>query len=61
MRVATRSLNFRQINPKFRLETIVAASIIGCLGNEGVALFRIKVGKEIGSAVHQVHGMHLAP
>ena len=33
-----------------RLGAIVAASIVGFVGNEGVAIFRIRVGKEIGSA-----------
>jgi cation diffusion facilitator family transporter len=37
---------------------IVAASIIGFVGNEGVAIFRIKVGKEIGSAALVADGMH---
>ena len=32
------------------LGAVAAASIIGFIGNEGVAIFRIKVGKEIGSA-----------
>lgn len=40
------------------LGAIVAASIIGFLGNEGVALFRIKVGKEIGSAALIADGYH---
>lgn len=37
---------------------VVAASIIGFLGNEGVAIFRIKVGKEIGSAALVADGYH---
>lgn len=40
------------------LGAIVAASIIGFLGNEGVAIFRIKVGKEIGSAALVADGYH---
>jgi cation diffusion facilitator family transporter len=40
------------------LWTVVAASIIGFLGNEAVALFRIKVGKEIGSAALVADGYH---
>lgn len=40
------------------LEAVVAASIIGFLGNEGVALFRINVGKEIGSAALIADGYH---
>jgi cation diffusion facilitator family transporter len=37
---------------------VVAASVIGFLGNEGVAIFRIKVGKEIGSAALIADGYH---
>jgi cation diffusion facilitator family transporter len=40
------------------LGAVVAASIIGFLGNEGVAIFRIKVGKEIGSAALIADGYH---
>lgn len=40
------------------LGAIVAASIIGFLGNEGVAIFRIKAGKEIGSAALIADGYH---
>jgi len=40
------------------LGAVIAASIIGFLGNEGVALFRIKVGKEIGSAALVADGYH---
>jgi len=40
------------------LGAVAAASIIGFLGNEGVALFRIKVGKEIGSAALVADGYH---
>lgn len=40
------------------LGAVVAASIIGFLGNEGVAVFRIKVGKEIGSAALIADGYH---
>ena len=29
---------------------VVLASIVGFIGNEAVAMFRIKIGKEIGSA-----------
>jgi len=45
-----RTLNF--------LGTVVAASIIGFIGNEIVAEFRVKVGKEIGSAVLIADGYH---
>lgn len=40
------------------LWAIVVASIIGFLGNEGVAIFRIKVGKEIGSVALIADGYH---
>lgn len=37
---------------------LIIASIVGFLGNEGVAIFRIKVGKEIGSAALVADGYH---
>lgn len=37
---------------------VIAAAIIGFLGNEAVALFRIRVGKEIGSAALVADGQH---
>lgn len=40
------------------LWAVVVASIIGFLGNEAVAVFRIKVGKEIGSAALIADGYH---
>lgn len=40
------------------LWAVVAASLIGFLGNEIVALFRIRVGKEIGSAALIADGYH---
>ena len=40
------------------LGAVVAASILGFLGNEGVAIFRIRVGKEIGSAALIADGYH---
>ena len=40
------------------LWAVAAASVIGFAGNEGVALFRIKVGKEIGSAALVADGYH---
>jgi cation diffusion facilitator family transporter len=36
----------------------MAASVVGFIGNEGVALFRIRVGKEIGSAALIADGRH---
>jgi cation diffusion facilitator family transporter len=40
------------------LWAVIVASIIGFAGNEAVALFRIKVGKEIGSAALVADGYH---
>ena len=37
---------------------VMAASVIGFIGNEAVALFRMKVGKEIGSAALVADGHH---
>jgi cation diffusion facilitator family transporter len=40
------------------LWAVAVASVIGFLGNEAVALFRIKVGREIGSAALVADGYH---
>jgi cation diffusion facilitator family transporter len=40
------------------LWAVIAASILGFLGNEGVAIFRIKVGREIHSAALIADGYH---
>jgi cation diffusion facilitator family transporter len=40
------------------LWAVAAASLVGFAGNEAVALFRIKVGKEIGSAALVADGYH---
>jgi len=45
-------------HPVSHLGAIVAASIIGFLGNEAVAIFRIRVGKQIGSAALIADGYH---
>jgi len=37
---------------------VIAASIVGFLGNEAVAYYRIKVGQEIGSAALVADGYH---
>jgi cation diffusion facilitator family transporter len=44
--------------PVSHLGAIVAASIIGFLGNEAVAIFRIRAGKQIGSAALIADGYH---
>ncbi len=44
--------------PVSHLLAVVIASILSFAGNEGVAIFRIKVGKEIGSAALIADGYH---
>ena len=44
--------------PVSHLGAIVTASIIGFAGNEAVAIFRIRVGKQIGSAALIADGYH---
>src|SRR5215213_1427133 len=50
----------RIINPEpiSNLGWVAAAAVIGFLGNELVAVFRIRVGKEIGSAALVADGYH---
>jgi cation diffusion facilitator family transporter len=40
------------------LGAVAAASLVGFLGNEAVAVFRIRVGREIGSAALVADGYH---
>lgn len=40
------------------LWAVICASLIGFIGNEAVAIFRIRVGKEIGSAALIADGYH---
>ncbi|MCQ1536566.1 cation transporter [Methanosarcina sp. KYL-1] len=44
--------------PIGHLGAVAVAAIIGCIGNEVVAQFRMKVGKEIGSAALIADGYH---
>ena len=44
--------------PIGHLQAVAIAGIIGCVGNEVVAQFRMKVGKEIGSAALIADGYH---
>ncbi len=44
--------------PIMHLGAVIAAAIVGFLGNEAVALFRIKVGREMGSAALIADGYH---
>ena len=44
--------------PMTNIGWVAAAAIIGFLGNEAVAIFRIRVGREIGSAALVADGLH---
>ena len=47
-----------QPQPIENLGWVVVAGLVGFLGNEGVAFYRIRVGKEIGSAALIADGYH---
>ena len=49
---------FRHPHTVSHLWAVAVASLIGFLGNEGVAIFRMRVGKEIGSAALIADGQH---
>jgi cation diffusion facilitator family transporter len=49
---------FLHPQPVAHLWAVVAASIVGFLGNEAVAVFRMRVGKEIESAALVADGYH---
>jgi cation diffusion facilitator family transporter len=49
---------FRHPQDVSYLSAVIAASIVGFLGNEGVAIFRIRVGREIQSAALIADGYH---
>jgi cation diffusion facilitator family transporter len=44
--------------PLSNLGWVMAAAVVGFLGNEAVAVFRIRVGREIGSAALIADGQH---
>jgi cation diffusion facilitator family transporter len=44
--------------PLTYLPWVIVASVIGFLGNELVAIYRIRVGREIGSAALEADGLH---
>jgi len=50
----------RLINPRpvDHLAWVAAAGLVGFLGNEAVAIFRIRVGRDIGSAALVADGLH---
>lgn len=49
---------FIQPEPVGNLGWVAAAAVIGFLGNELVAAFRIRIGRQIGSAALVADGMH---
>lgn len=51
-------LKFVSPEPMRHLGWVAAAALIGFIGNEAVAVFRIKVGREIGSAALIADGQH---
>jgi len=46
------------LEPMRHTGAVAAAALVGFLGNEGVAVFRIRVGEEIGSAALVADGKH---
>jgi cation diffusion facilitator family transporter len=44
--------------PPSHLSLVIAAGIVGFIGNEVVAVYRIRVGRQIGSAALRADGMH---
>lgn len=44
--------------PLSHLSWVAAAGVIGFVGNEAVAVYRIRVGRRIGSAALRADGMH---
>ncbi len=51
-------LKFAHPQPLRYVWWVMAAAIVGFLGNEGVALFRMHIGREIGSAALVADGQH---
>jgi len=51
-------LKFIHPQPLLNPWWVIAASIVGFVGNEAVAVFRIRVGNEIGSAALVADGQH---
>ena len=58
--VATYEAISRVLHPQpvTSLGAVIVASIVGFLGNEAVAIFRIRVGRQIGSAALVADGHH---
>ncbi|MBI5879280.1 MAG: cation transporter [Chloroflexi bacterium] len=51
-------LKFVSPEPLRNVEWVIVAAIVGFIGNEAVAIFRIRVGREIGSAALIADGQH---
>ena len=51
-------LRFIQPEPMQHLGWVAAAALIGFIGNEAVAVYRIRVGRQIGSAALIADGQH---
>ena len=45
-------------HPVHQLPAVMAAAVVGFLGNEAVAVYRVRVGRRIGSAALVADGMH---
>jgi cation diffusion facilitator family transporter len=48
----------RHPSPVHHVPWVMVAAVVGALGNEAVALFRIRVGRRIGSAALVADGLH---
>lgn len=51
-------LKFAHPEPLRAVEWVMAAALVGFLGNEGIALLRIRIGRDIGSAALVADGQH---
>ena len=52
------ALKFLHPEPLRYVWWVMAAAIVGFVGNEGVAIFRIRVGRQVGSAALVADGQH---
>ena len=55
---ATSRYPARPSAPRIDLRAVAAAAVIGFVGNETVARYRIRVGRQIGSAALVADGLH---
>ncbi|MBI1800044.1 MAG: cation transporter [Chloroflexi bacterium] len=58
--VAAYESYLKLVNPQplRNIEWVMVAAVVGFLGNEAVAIFRIRIGREIGSAALIADGQH---